>query len=101
MKKLHVVISLPNQNSYHQEQAVTARTTAQELGVDVKILHAEDDPIKQSQQILDIVQSREKPDAILFEPLTSTGLVRAGEAAVASGIGWVVLNSDVDYLDRL
>ncbi len=101
MKQLRLVISLPNQNSYHQEQAVTAKTTAQEMGVEVKILHAEDDPIKQSQQILEIVQAREKPDAILFEPLTSTGLVRVGEAAVAAGIGWVVLNSDVDYLDRL
>jgi ribose transport system substrate-binding protein len=75
--------------------------TAQNLGATVKILNAEDDPLKQSQQILDIVQSREKPDAILFEPLTSTGLVRVGEAAIAAGIGWVVLNSDVDYLDRL
>lgn len=38
---------------------------------------------------------------MLFEPLTATGLVRVGEAAVAAGIGWVVLNSDVDYLARL
>jgi ABC-type sugar transport system substrate-binding protein len=30
-----------------------------------------------------------------------TGLARAAEAAVAAGIGWVVLNSDVDYLERL
>ena len=53
--------------------------------------------------MLEIVQSRSlsKPDAILFEPLTTTGLVRAAEAAVGAGIGWIVLNSDVDYLERL
>jgi ribose transport system substrate-binding protein len=102
MKHLRVVISLPNQNSYHQEQARTAQEIARDLNVELQILQAGDDPIQQSQQILEIVQSRDKrPDAILFEPLTSTGLVRVGEAAVAAGIGWVVLNSDVDYLDRL
>jgi ribose transport system substrate-binding protein len=101
MKQLRFVLSLPNQNSYHREQARSAQETAKELGIEIQVLHAEDDAVTQSQQILETIQSREKhPDAILFEPLTSTGLVRAGEAAIAAGIGWVVLNSDVDYLDR-
>ena len=101
MKKLQFVISLPNHNSYHREQAVNAKAAADALGAEVKILYADDDPINQSQQVLEIVQAKEKPDAILFEPLTSTGLVRVGEAAVSAGIGWVILNSEVDYLDRL
>jgi ribose transport system substrate-binding protein len=69
----------------------------------VQILHADNDAVTQSQQLLEIVQSRAipRPDAILFEPLTTTGLARVGEAAVKAGIGWVVLNSDVDYLERL
>jgi ABC-type sugar transport system substrate-binding protein len=70
----------------------------------VQVLHANNDAVTQSQQVLEIIQSRStpRPDAILFEPLTTTGLVRAAEGAVAAGIGsWVVLNSDVDYLDRL
>jgi ABC-type sugar transport system substrate-binding protein len=59
--------------------------------------------VTQSRQVLESIQSRStsKLDAILLEPLTTTGLVRAAEAAAAAGIGWVVLNSDVDYLDRL
>ena len=69
----------------------------------MQVLHADNDAVTQSQQVLEIIQSRStpRPNAILLEPLTTTGLVRAAEAAVAAGIGWVVLNSDVDYLDRL
>jgi ABC-type sugar transport system substrate-binding protein len=102
VKKLHFVVSLPNDNSYQHEQALAAKETAQQLGVEVLVLHANNDSVAQRQQLLDIVQSKSqpRPDAILFEPLTTTGLVRVGEAAVAAGIGWVVLNSDVDYLDR-
>ena len=103
MKKFHFVVSLPNQNTYHLEQAAAARETALQLGGEVEILHADNDAVTQSRQVLEIVQSRaqSKPDAILFEPLTTTGLVRAAEAAVGAGIGWVVLNSDVDYLELL
>lgn len=103
MKKFRFVVSLPNRNTYHLEQAAAARETALQLGGEVDILHADNDAVTQSRQVLEIVQSRSqsKPDAILFEPLTTTGLVRAAEAAVGAGIGWVVLNSDVDYLERL
>jgi ribose transport system substrate-binding protein len=103
MKQLHFVLSLPSKNSYQRAQAAAAKETAKQLGVDVRIVHSEDDAVSQSQQILEAVQSRtgSMPDAILFEPLTSTGLFRAAEAAVAAGIGWVVLNSDVDYMERL
>jgi len=102
MKNLHVVLSLPNLNSYQQEQARAARETARELGIELQVLDAADDAITQSQQLMDVVQARDnRPDAILFEPLTSTGLVRVGEVAVPAGIGWGVLNSTVDYLDRL
>jgi ribose transport system substrate-binding protein len=103
VKKLHFVVSLPNDNSYQHEQATSARETALQLGAEVQIFHAGNDAVTQSRQVLEIVQSRStaRPDAILLEPLTTTGLVRAAEAAVSTGIGWVVLNSDVDYLDRL
>ena len=42
-----------------------------------------------------------RPDAILVEPLTSTGLVKVAEAAVAAGVAWVLLNSSADYIDQL
>jgi ribose transport system substrate-binding protein len=103
LKKLFFVVSLPNDNSYQRQQAVAARETALRLGAEVLVVHANNEAVAQSQQVLETIQSRTspRPDAILLEPLTTTGLVRAAEAAVTAGIGWVVLNSDVDYLDRL
>ncbi len=103
MKQLRFVISLPSNNSYQREQAESASKTAHRLGAEVQILNANNDAVTQSQQVLEIVQSGSdsRPDAILLEPLTTTGLVRPAEAAVAAGIGWVVLNSDVDYLSGL
>ena len=102
MKKLNLVVSLPNNNSYQQEQAKAAQEAALRRGAEIQLIYADNDSVKQSSQLLDFVQSRQsRPDGILFEPLTSTGLVRVAEAAVLAGIGWGVLNSDVDYLDRL
>ncbi len=102
MKNLNLVVSLPNNNTYQQEQAKAAQETARRLGASVRIVHADNDSVTQSSQLLDFVQTKSsRPDAIFFEPLTSTGLVRVAEAAVTAGIGWAVLNSDVDYLDRL
>ena len=102
MKTLKLVVSLPNENSYQLEQARTAKEKASQLGVDISVIFAENDAVTQSQQVLEIVQSRtERPDAILFEPLTATALARVGEAAVDAGIGWIVLNCDVEYLETL
>ncbi|HEY6253066.1 MAG TPA: substrate-binding domain-containing protein [Candidatus Angelobacter sp.] len=36
-----------------------------------------------------------------MEPVSGTGLPRVAEAAIAAGIGWVVLNCDVDYMAGL
>jgi ribose transport system substrate-binding protein len=102
-KPLRVVVSLPNDNAYQHEQGVAAKATAESLGLDLEVLNAHDDAITQSQQLLQIIQSRSttQPDAFLIEPVTRTGLPRVAEAAVAKGIAWVVSNSDVDYVKSL
>ena len=49
MKRLTFVVSLTNNdNDYQQEQAVVAEKTARRLGVDVKIMHADNDALAQS-----------------------------------------------------
>lgn len=101
MKRLSFLISLTNDdNDYQQEQAAAAEKTARRLGVDVKIIHASNDPLVQSQQLLQYVQdsSIAKPDAIMFEPSGGTAFPQVARAAAAAGIGWVVLNFDVDYI---
>src|ERR1700676_3884476 len=104
MKRLTFVVSLTNNdNDYQQEQAVAAEKAARRLGVDVKIIHAGNDALTQSQQLLHYVQDSEvaRPDAIMFEPAGGTAFPQVARAAAAAGIGWVVLNHEVDYILEL
>jgi|SRR5581483_2984558 len=102
MGKINVVVSVPQEDSYQREQARAAKDAATQIGANLTIIQANGDAVNQSQQVLETFhRSSQKPDAILFEPLTSTALARVGEAAVSAGIIWVVLNCDVDYLPRL
>jgi len=104
MKKLKFLLSLTNNdNDYQLEQAAAAEEAAKRLGVDVQIIHADNDAITQSQQLLKIIQSRSAPhpDAIIFEPVGGTALAQVARAAAAAGIAWVILNRDADYLPEL
>jgi len=102
MKRLSIVVSLPSENNYLREQEAVAKATAQRLGLDLQVINAKSDPVTQSQQVLEIVQSQTaRPDAVIVEPVNNQGLPRVAEAAVAAGIGWVVSNARVDYLEPL
>ena len=104
MKKLNFLISLTNNdNDYQLEQATSAQQTAQKLGIDLRILYADNDSITQSQQILQVIQSHSNahPDAIIFEPVGGTALPHVARASAAAGIGWVVLNRDAEYISEL
>src|SRR5215471_5330405 len=104
MAQLQFLLSLTtDDNEYQREQLTAAEKAARELGVAVKTIHAKNDVFEQSQELLEIIQSsiRERPDAIIVEPVSGTGLPRVAEAAIAAGIAWVVLNCDVDYIAKL
>src|SRR5579864_5370642 len=104
MKRLNFLVSLTNNdNDYQQEQAAAAEKAGRRLGVDVTIIHANNDALAQSEQLLHYVQdsSVTKPDAIMFEPAGGTAFPQVARAAAAAGIGWVVLNHDVDYIFEL
>jgi ribose transport system substrate-binding protein len=104
VKKFKVLISLTTKdNDYQEEQASAAETTARRLGVDIEIVYADNDAITQSQQLLKVIQSGSvsPPDAIVFEPVGATALPQVARAAAAAGIGWVVLNRDVEYIADL
>jgi ribose transport system substrate-binding protein len=100
MKKLRFVVSLiTNENDYQRQQASAAQQAAGSLGVDLEILYAGNDAIQQSQQLLDVIQShKNEVNGILVEPAGRTAFPKVAQAAVASGIGWVVMNCDADYL---
>lgn len=104
MKRLNFLVSLTNNdNDYQQEQAAAAEKAARRLGVDVTIIHADNDALAQSQQILHYIQdaSVKRPDAIMFEPAGGTAFPQVARAAAAAGVGWVVLNHEADYLAEL
>lgn len=104
MKKLKFVVSLTNrENDYQIEQALSAQEASRHLDIDLELLYAENDAIVQSQQLLTIIQSRTlpRPDGIIFEPVGGTALPQVAKAAAAAGIGWGVMNREVDYLADL
>src|ERR1700740_586017 len=104
MKQLSFLVSLTNNdNDYQQERAAAAEKAARRLGVEVKIIHANNDALAQSQQLLHYVQDSGvvRPDAIMFEPAGGTAFPQVARAAAAAGIGWVVLNHEVDYILEL
>src|SRR6185369_2524870 len=102
MEKLHVLLSLTTEvNDYQQEQARDAEENAHRLGIDLRIIYADNDAIVQSQQLLEAIQNKSnRPNAIVFEPV-GTGLNMVAKAAAEANIGWVVLNRDVDYFGEL
>jgi ribose transport system substrate-binding protein len=103
MKRLRFLVSLTNDdNDYQQEQAAAAEKAGRRLGVDVQIIHAGNDALAQSQQLLHHVQNATaRPDAIMFEPAGGTAFPQVARAAAAAGIGWAVLNHDADYVLEL
>ena len=104
MKRRRFLISLTNDdNDYQQEQAAAAEKAARQLNVETEIIHANNDAVTQSQQLLHFIQGPavSRPDAIIFEPAGGTGFPQVARAAIAAGMGWVVLNHDADYLCRL
>ena len=104
MKKTSVLVSLTTKdNDYQQEQAAAAEQAARRFGIDVQIVFADNDAITQSQQLLKVIQATSgvRPDAIVFEPAGGTALPQVARAAAAAGIGWVVVNRDVEYVSDL
>lgn len=104
MAKLKFLVSLTNDdNDYQIEQWESAEQAARKTGVEVQIIHAQNDAISQSTQILKAVQAQKelRPDAIIFEPVGGTALPQVAKAAVNAGMGWAVLNRDAAYIQEL
>ena len=102
MKPLSLLVSLiTEENDFQVEQAATALAAAERLGVQLKLVYAANDAVTQNQQLFHAIQSTDtRPNGILLEPV-GTGMAQAAGAAVSAGIGWGVVNRDVDYIQRL
>jgi ribose transport system substrate-binding protein len=102
MTKLNVLVSLTTaDNDYQMAQAAAAAEAAKHLDTDIHIVYAGNNAINQSQQLLNSIQaSSHRPDAILVEPV-GTGMSQVAAAAAAAGIGWGLINREVDYVAKL
>jgi len=101
---LRFVLSLVSQdNDYQRAQAAAGEEMALHLGVNVKVMFCDGDAIKQSQQLLTVIQSRTPTshiNGIVVQP-AGTGMRQVAAAAAAEGIGWAVLHKEVDYTAEL
>ena len=104
MANTTVLLSLTTDtNDFQRQQAAVADETARRLGVNLKVIYADSDPMRQSEELLKVVQSPEgfRPDAIMVQPAGATALSQVARSAVAAGIGWIILNWNADYLGEL
>ena len=100
MANLRFLVSLiTKDNDYRMEQAASARLAAAELGIDAKIVFAENDVITQSTQLLKAIQADAsvRPNAIVVEPLGATPFPKVASAAAGAGIGWALINREAEY----
>jgi ABC-type sugar transport system substrate-binding protein len=102
MKKTRMALLVVQNNDYQAQQTVSASQTAYECGVELQVIQTEHDAVVQSQKILDLLYAaaETRPDGIMFEPV-GTPLAQAAKIAASSGVGWVVLNREVDYISEL
>lgn len=102
MSKLSVLLSLVVEENDYQRASVSAAQSAAALaGVELRVIYAGGDPIKQTKQLLAAVQApaEERPSAVVVLP-AGTAMSHVAKAAVQQDIGWVVLCS-VDYVREL
>jgi ABC-type sugar transport system substrate-binding protein len=98
-----VVALLSEQQEFQVMQAKDARECAARAGLEVEVLFAENNAVQQIHQLFERIHApeAERPAAIVVETVTGEGLERVARNAVKAGIGWVILNRTVTYLDAL
>ena len=104
MGKPKVVVALLSEDQEFQVmQAADAREAAARLNLDLEVAFAEGNPVVQIHQLFGFIHARDddRPLAIVVEATTGEGLERVARNAVKAGIGWIIVNTDVGYLDDL
>jgi len=99
-----VVVALLNaEQEFQQLQAKDARESAARLKLDVEVAFAEGHAVVQIQQLFKHIHApeAERPVAIVVETATAEGLERVARNAVMAGIGWILVNARVSYVDEL
>jgi ribose transport system substrate-binding protein len=99
-----VLVALLNEEQeFQQLQAKDARDAAARLGLEAEVVFAEGHAVVQIQQLFRRIHAPEgeRPAAIVVEAATGEGLERVARNAVKAGIGWILVNTRVAYVDAL
>ncbi len=101
--ELKIALSLHTESSvYQQAEARSAELAAARHGFKINVIYAGGDAITQSEQLLALIHADKqvRPDVIMLEPV-GTSMVRVAHEAVKEGVGWIVLNRAVEYVEEL
>jgi len=102
MSASKILVSLTTKdNDYQRAQAASVDSVAKRMGALVEIVYADNDPVNQSQQILNAIQKKDHGIAAVITEPVGTGMLQVAEAAIKAGIAWAVLNREIDYAARL
>jgi len=88
---------------FQQIQAADASAAAKKVGFDSEIEFADGNPVTQIQQLFKHIHApdEERPAALVVEPVSGNGYERVARNAVGAGIGWVLVNAEVPYVEKL
>jgi ribose transport system substrate-binding protein len=97
-----VVALLSEDQEFQRLQGNDARAAGKRHGVDIDVVYAANNSVAQIQQIYnDIHRPEGRPIAIVVETVAGEGIERVATAATAAGIGWILINRHVPYMDAL
>jgi ABC-type sugar transport system substrate-binding protein len=94
---------LTQEQEFQRLQAEDARRTAGRAGLALDVVFAESNAVLQIQQLYAALHAppERRPVAIVVETVAGEGMERVARKAAATGIGWVLINRTVPYLDEL
>ena len=99
-----LVVALTSaEQEYQALQGEDAREAGRRLGAEVEVLFAEDNAVRQIQQLFAFVHApeSERPAALLVHTRVPDGLERVARNAAKAGVGWFLLNRTAPYLEPL
>jgi ABC-type sugar transport system substrate-binding protein len=102
-RKLVVLSLLTSRQGFQRQQAAQGRAAANRAGLDLEVVFAENDPVRQIGQLEEFRRRAPgaRPVAFVVEAVTAVGYEKIARSSVAARIGWVVISARAPYLEAL
>src|SRR5258708_7221024 len=101
MVKAAGLFLLTRQNDYQRLQETAAVTTAHQRKVPLEVYFADNDVRIQTEQLYAFIHAHPVGSAIVVEPVSEGALEKVAHHALLAGIGWLLLNRTVSYMNEL